>query len=99
MSYEPAQGKSTLEITTPNIEEHLAQVSRKRLLNVGMLRLQALKGSEAEITINMIVHVSKDKTDETTLTKTVLNPLDGWTLHELFILLFDYLQNTELFYK
>jgi len=32
--------------------------------------------NQEELSLNMVVHVSKDKSDESVLLKTVLNPLE-----------------------
>ena len=51
---------------------------RKRLLNIGLLRIEARNKQEGEslLALNMVVHVSKDKADDQILLKTVLNPLE-----------------------
>jgi hypothetical protein len=62
---------------TFNIREiDLSQVKRQVLLNVGLMRLEAMVGSESMLAINMVTHVSRDKEDDTKLNKTILNPLD-----------------------
>jgi hypothetical protein len=52
------------------------KVPRKTLLNVGLLHIQAFNEEDVLMNINMVVHVSKDKSDESLLNKTVLNPLE-----------------------
>lgn len=56
----------------------MEEVPRKTLLNVGLLHLQAFEkeSKDVQLNINMVVHVGKDKADETKLSKTVLNPLE-----------------------
>ena len=51
---------------------------RRRLLNVGLLSIKAVsaKSGEELVGVNMVVHVSKDKEDDSKLTKIVLNPLE-----------------------
>lgn len=52
-------------------------VPRKTLMNMGLLRIEAAEQTGKNIfTLNMVVHVSKDKQDESILKKTVLNPLE-----------------------
>jgi len=53
-------------------------VPRRRLLNVGLLRIEAVNSLDSSniMTLNMVVHVSKDKNDDSILLKTVLNPLE-----------------------
>ena len=66
----------TFSVKTPKLE--VENVPRKRLLNVGLLRIEAYSGADNEtlLNLNMVVHVSKDKADESILLKTVLNPLE-----------------------
>ena len=66
----------SVKLATPDM--NLEEVKRKRLLNVGLLSIEAYSSESKEklVTVNMVVHVSKDKTDETKLIKTVLNPLE-----------------------
>ena len=73
--YNPGK-KNTIMIKTPEID--LSQVKRHVLLNVGLIRLEALIAgiSEPALSINMVTHVSRDKEDESKLNKTVLNPFD-----------------------
>ena len=73
--YNPGE-KHTFTIKIPDID--LSQVKRQVLLNVGLIRLEALivGTSEAVLSINMVTHVSRDKEDESKLNKTVLNPFD-----------------------
>ena len=61
---------------TPKLE--VDNVPRKRLLNVGLLHIEAFNSADNAVimNLNMVVHVSKDKKDETLLQKTVLNPLE-----------------------
>ena len=59
---------------TPDIGEHLAQVKRKQLLNIGLLKLQAVDGRGVEqLQVNFVVQVRKEGEE---LVKTVLNPLE-----------------------
>jgi hypothetical protein len=42
-----------------------------------MLRLEAKDAAgEQQLLVNLLVHVSKDKADESRLVKTVLNPIE-----------------------
>ena len=68
--------KHTITIKTPEFD--LSQVKRQVLLNVGIIRLEALilGTSEPVVSVNMVTHVSRDKEDESKLNKTVLNPFD-----------------------
>lgn len=66
-----------VELKTPQID--VEKVPRKTLMNVGLLAIKAYStGNEEteELSLNMVVHVSKDKTDESMLLKTILNPID-----------------------
>ena len=65
-----------LKLGTPKIS--VENVPRKTLLNVGLLHIKAVeKATEEElISMNMVVHVSRDKQDEQILNKTILNPLE-----------------------
>jgi hypothetical protein len=66
-----------IELATPKID--VEQVPRRRLLNVGLLQIEAVdlkNEGERLMSINMVVHVSKDKNDDNILLKTVLNPLE-----------------------
>ena len=66
----------SFDLKTPKLEE-LVKVPRQTLLNVGLLRIEAIDSSnEVLTTINMVVHVSRDKQDESQLMKTILNPFD-----------------------
>ena len=66
----------SFDLKTPKLEE-LVKVQRQTLLNVGLLRIEAIDSSnEVLTTINMVVHVSRDKQDESQLMKTILNPFD-----------------------
>eukprot|EP00347_Sterkiella_histriomuscorum_P004266 403361105 len=73
-----------IELHTPAMDEQISQVPRKTLLNVGLLQIKAFQlsgdseeeGSEEVLSMNMVVHVSKDKQDESQLMKAVLNPLE-----------------------
>ena len=53
-----------LKLSTPKIS--VENVPRKTLLNVGLLHIKAIeKATEEElISMNMVVHVSRDKQDE-----------------------------------
>ncbi|CDW82570.1 UNKNOWN [Stylonychia lemnae] len=68
----------TVQLKTPKIE--VDKVPRKTLLNVGLLQIKAYQvidgENQEELSMNMVVHVSKDKSDESILLKTVLNPLE-----------------------
>ena len=68
--------KHTITIKTPEFD--LSQVKRQVLLNVGIIRLEALilGTSDPVVSVNMVTHVSRDKEDESKLNKTVLNPFD-----------------------
>ena len=61
-------------VKTPKLD--LTAVPRKTLLNVGLLRVEASQAGVQVMSLNMVVHVSKDKTDDTKLQKTILNPLE-----------------------
>lgn len=65
-----------LKLRTPKIT--VDNVPRKTLLNVGLLHIKAVEKSTGEelISMNMVVHVSKDKNDDLILNKTILNPLE-----------------------
>ena len=54
----------------------LSGVPRHNLLNIGLFSLEAYAQEALVHTLNMVVHVSRDKQDESVLLKTVLNPLD-----------------------
>ena len=74
-TYQSGQEQS-FDLKTPKLEE-LVKVPRQTLLNVGLLRIEAIDSSkEVLTTINMVVHVSRDKQDESQLMKTILNPFD-----------------------
>jgi hypothetical protein len=66
----------TFAMKTPKID--VEQIPRRRLLNVGLLRIEAINSVDSSniMTLNMVVHVSKDKNDDSILMKTVLNPLE-----------------------
>ena len=61
---------------TPKLD--VEKVPRKRLLNVGLLHIEAINAVDQTnmFNLNMVVHVSRDKQDESVLLKTVLNPLE-----------------------
>ncbi len=65
-----------LKLRTPRIS--VDNVPRKTLLNVGLLHIKAVEKATGEelISLNMVVHVSKDKDDDQILNKTILNPLE-----------------------
>jgi len=52
----------------------LDEVPRQTLLNIGLLRLEAYCQESVIQTLNMVVHISRDKEDG--LLKTILNPID-----------------------
>ena len=54
----------------------MKEINRKVLLNVGLVRLEARAGDEIVYTLNMVLHISRDKANEEILNKTVLNPID-----------------------
>lgn len=68
----------TVTLKTPKIE--VENVPRKTLMNVGLLQIKGYQVKDGEnveeLSLNMIVHVSKDKADDSILLKTVLNPLE-----------------------
>jgi len=63
-------------IKTPSID--VSGISRHKLLNVGLLRIEAISVADGEkqLSINMVVHINKKKGFEEELLKTVLNPLE-----------------------
>lgn len=78
MKYEDTNQVYTITLKTPKID--VENVPRKTLLNVGLLQIKAFQHrnleDEEELSMNMVVHVSKDKSDESILLKTILNPLE-----------------------
>mmetsp|Transcript_16794 Transcript_16794/g.12003 ORF Transcript_16794/g.12003 Transcript_16794/m.12003 type:complete len:88 (+) Transcript_16794:198-461(+) len=75
-NFENIAEEHVVKLLTPEIKE-LEKVSRKRLLNVGLLHITALKeDGEQILSINMVVHVKKDSNDDSQLIKTVLNPME-----------------------
>ena len=76
MDYVNTSETYTFKMKTPKLE--VDNVPRKRLLNVGLLHIEAFNAADQTnmLNLNMVVHVSRDKQDESVLLKSVLNPLE-----------------------